>query len=151
MIRENVVVTLAKYFKGLATDVEQGLFEFSNNFCNSAVEFRNLEEEVYVDKFNDIVYNCSQPSILDHILKNYGPKEIAYLKPFELDPSKWSKIIERKTNSIQALLDLPTITSKPCKVCKCTQFFYRQLQTRSADEPMTIFHICRDCGQTIKY
>ena len=33
-----------------------------------------------------------------------------------------------------------------CRKCKSTRTNYRALQTRSGDEPMTLFFSCKDCG-----
>lgn len=35
-----------------------------------------------------------------------------------------------------------------CKKCNCT---YNQVQTRSADEPMTTFVLCNECGNRWKF
>lgn len=39
------------------------------------------------------------------------------------------------------------ICEKRCK-CGCMQAAYYQMQTRSADEPMTIFYRCIECKET---
>ena len=46
--------------------------------------------------------------------------------------------------------NLPSIEWKPCRVCDNVEHFYYQLQTRSADEPMTTFYICKQCDKTTK-
>jgi DNA-directed RNA polymerase III subunit RPC11 len=33
------------------------------------------------------------------------------------------------------------------KQCGCTKAYYRQMQIRSADEPMTTFYKCVECGE----
>ena len=71
----------------------------------------------------------------------------------ELKPAKWAKLIEAKkmkdenryTPKIEASTD--NFTCYKCKSKKCT--FY-QLQTRSADEPMTTFVTCLDCSNRWK-
>ena len=34
-----------------------------------------------------------------------------------------------------------------CRFCGSDKTSYTQKQTRSADEPMTIFHVCHSCGK----
>ena len=71
----------------------------------------------------------------------------------ELCPEKWGALIEAKAKrdknkfetNIAAATD--TFTCRKCKSKKCT---YYALQTRSSDEPMTIFVTCLDCGQRWK-
>ena len=78
------------------------------------------------------------------------PQEIAFLTHQELNPGRWKELIERKmkrdeskfNTNIQASTDM--FTCKKCKSKKCT---YYELQTRSADEPATIFITCLDCGK----
>jgi len=38
-----------------------------------------------------------------------------------------------------------------CGVCKKRNCTYNQLQTRSADEPMTTFVMCNECGHRWKF
>ena len=65
----------------------------------------------------------------------------------------WTTLIEEKkikdenkfTPKIEASTD--NFICGKCKSKKCT---YYQLQTRSADEPMTTFVTCLDCGNRFK-
>ena len=71
----------------------------------------------------------------------------------ELQPDKWSKLIEQKIkrdknkfeNHVEASTD--TFTCRKCKSNKCS---YYALQTRSADEPMTIYVTCLSCDNRWK-
>ena len=67
----------------------------------------------------------------------------------ELNPERWNVLIDRKikrekhkySDNMAASTD--TFTCNKCKKNKCT---YYQMQTRSADEPMTTFVTCLNCG-----
>jgi len=67
----------------------------------------------------------------------------------EMNPEKWLPLIDAKIlknkelfeNNLEASTD--TFTCYKCKTKRCN--FY-QLQTRSADEPMTTFVTCINCG-----
>ena len=78
---------------------------------------------------------------------------IAFMTHQELAPEKWSQLIEIKSkrdkNKFESNLEAATdtFTCKKCKSNKCT---YYAVQTRSADEPMTIYVTCIDCGQRWK-
>lgn len=39
---------------------------------------------------------------------------------------------------------------KRCSSCGCEEAMFIEMQTRSADEPMTIFYRCVGCGKTWK-
>ena len=82
--------------------------------------------------------------------KLYNPYNLAFLRPDELDEDNWMKIILRKNTTEEKLNNLPTIEWKPCRTCKNIWFFHYQLQTRSADEPMTTFYICKECSKHYK-
>ena len=77
------------------------------------------------------------------------PQNFAYMTHQELNPTKWKELIDKKMivdknkyeTNVEAATD--TFTCRKCKSNKCT---YYQLQTRSADEPMTTFVTCIDCG-----
>ena len=68
----------------------------------------------------------------------------------EMNPQHWKKVIDKKmirdankfTTNVQASTDM--FTCKKCRSKRCT---YYELQTRSADEPATIFITCLDCGK----
>ena len=71
----------------------------------------------------------------------------------ELCPTKWNDLIEAKSkrdkNKFEVNLEASTdtFTCRKCKSNKCT---YYQMQTRSADEPMTTFVTCLECGNRWK-
>ena len=81
------------------------------------------------------------------------PEELSKISHQEMNPERWRILIEQKSkkdqsrfeNLLQASTDM--FTCKKCKSKKCT---YYELQTRSADEPATIFVTCLDCGKNWK-
>ena len=74
--------------------------------------------------------------------------EIAFMTHQELCPEKWEVLLKAKSirdqnkfeQNLEAATD--TFTCRKCRSKKCT---YYQLQTRSADESMTIYVTCLDC------
>jgi DNA-directed RNA polymerase subunit M/transcription elongation factor TFIIS len=68
----------------------------------------------------------------------------------EINPKQWKEWIDKKiqrdaskfNDNIQASTDMYT-----CKKCRSTRCTYYEMQTRSADEPATIFVTCLDCGK----
>jgi transcription elongation factor S-II len=79
--------------------------------------------------------------------------EIAFMTHQEMYPEKWEELLKAKSirdknkfeQNLEAATD--TFTCRKCRSKKCT---YYQMQTRSADEPMTIFVTCIDCGNRWK-
>ena len=109
--------------------------------------------QIYVDHLRSIYFNL-KPALLEKI-KNGEilAQQVPFMTHQELQPEKWSKLIELKIkrdkskfeNNVEASTD--TFTCRKCKSNKCS---YYQLQTRSADEPMTIYVTCLSCDNRWK-
>ena len=71
----------------------------------------------------------------------------------EICPEKWNKLIDAKIKrdinmtSVNMAAATDEFKCYKCKKKKCT---YYQLQTRSADEPITTFITCLVCGNRWK-
>jgi transcription elongation factor S-II len=74
---------------------------------------------------------------------------IAFMTHQEMRPEKWDEMIRIKSirdkNKFEVNLEACTDTFT-CRKCKSKKCSYYQMQTRSADEPMTIFISCLECG-----
>ena len=85
--------------------------------------------------------------------KEIKPHEIAFMTHQEMQPDKWNDLIKEKKirdeNKYEPKLEASTDNFK-CWKCKSKKCTYYQLQTRSADEPMTTFVNCLDCGNRWK-
>ena len=110
--------------------------------------------QLYVDWLKCIFINLENSDVLSMLSsKKIKPHELAFMTHQDMNPNMWAKIIEDKKNrdknkyelKIEASTDL--FTCRACKSNKCT---YTQLQTRSADEPMTTFVTCLECGKRWK-
>ena len=67
----------------------------------------------------------------------------------DMDPENWKTLIEAKIEREKNTYENDTQgTSKEfkCSRCKKRETKYIQVQTRSADEPMTTFVTCVNCG-----
>ena len=84
---------------------------------------------------------------------NIKSHEIAFMTHQEMAPDRWEELIKEKSirdknkfeQNIEAMTD--SFTCRKCKSKKCS---YIQMQCRSADEPMTLFITCLDCGARMK-
>ena len=141
-----------------STNLEIGIFNYSLKESNQRKVIKKWDNphfvQLYVDRCRSIYINLNNPLLLNQIkdgtltVKNY-----AYMTHQEMKPEKWEVLIQEKmerekskySNNIEAATD--TYTCRKCKSNKCT---YYQMQTRSADEPMTTFVGCIDCGNRWK-
>ena len=95
----------------------------------------------------------------DELLPRIKNKEIdlakiAFMTPQQLFKRKWEKYLEKQKAEEECMYSLgkENITDEfKCGRCKKNKTSYYQLQTRSADEPMTTFVRCIHCGNRWKF
>lgn len=78
------------------------------------------------------------------------PHEIPFMTYAELFPEKWAEALEMavKKETKMLTVDKSMATSMfKCTKCGKRECTYYEMQTRSADEPMTQFIRCLNCGK----
>jgi len=76
--------------------------------------------------------------------------QIGSWDPYELNPTQWKDLKDQQFRREKKVLEgnLAMATDRfRCSQCKKKLCSYYELQTRSADEPMTIFVTCLNCGK----
>jgi DNA-directed RNA polymerase subunit M/transcription elongation factor TFIIS len=155
--RTNSKESFKEYFnEKRCNEIEKGFYDFTHQFClnNQTI---TMATAIYKDNVKNFLFNCCQNNrTIQRLIKEtnkgkYNPYNLAFLGPEELDEDNWMKILLRKNTTEEKLKNLPTMEWYPCRVCKNTQYHHYQLQTRSADEPMTSFYICKKCNRTYKF
>ena len=139
-------------------NLEKGIFNYTIKESNTKKIIKKWENplftQIYVDKLRSIYINLKNEDFLKQIKNNeISTRNVAFLTHQEINPDHWKDNIEKKikrdaskfNTEIEASTDM--FTCKKCKSKKCT---YYELQTRSADEPMTIFVNCLSCGAHFK-
>ena len=137
-----------------SNNMEKGIFNYSLKEADRHKIVKKWDNkyfiQIYVDRLRSVVINL-KGEILEHIKdETIKPHTVAFMTHQEFRPEHWSALIQQKikrdaakyTMNIEASTDM--FTCKKCKSKKCT---YYELQTRSADEPATIFVTCLDCGK----
>jgi transcription elongation factor S-II len=79
--------------------------------------------------------------------------DLARLDDMELYPENWKRLQDQQTVREQKLLEGKAAASTDmfkCGRCGKRETTYYEMQTRSADEPMTIFITCCNCGKKWK-
>jgi DNA-directed RNA polymerase subunit M/transcription elongation factor TFIIS len=158
--RENITNRLNNIIQDdtLCVNIEKGVFNYSIKEASSKKIIKKWENplfvQIYIDRLRTIYLNLKNPTLLTQLKnKEILPQRFAYMTHQEMDSSHWKDLLEQKmkrdankfTTNIQASTDM--FTCKKCKSKRCT---YYELQTRSADEPATIFITCLDCGKNWK-
>lgn len=110
--------------------------------------------QIYVDRLRSMYFNLKNPALLSQIqngvLKSHN---VAFMTHQEMKPEKWETMIQdkikRDKNKYETTIEAATDTFK-CRKCHSNKCTYYQMQTRSADEPMTTFVCCIECGNRWK-
>ena len=159
--RENVRKLLFKHIKNekMCLNLEKGVFNKTIEIADKNNIIKKWDNKffttLYENRLRSIMINLkTNPDLIKQILeKKIKAHKLGYMSHQEMNPSKWTQIIEDKkikdenryTPTIEASTD--NFTCRKCKSNKCS---YYQLQTRSADEPMTTFVTCINCGNRWK-
>ena len=142
----------------VASNIEKGIFNWTIQHAtknNIVKKWSNpFFITLYIDRLRSVYINLKKPDVSSAVISgNIKAPELAFMTHQEICPDKWKQLIEDKKvrdkqkyePNIEASTD--NFTCNKCKSKKCT---YYQLQTRSADEPMTTFVTCLECGKRWK-
>lgn len=150
MERQNNIIKLSKILKKkIAKQIEKSIFLFAEAYTTDT-EIPFLLDSIYADKFTEIynlLVNKKSSFLITAIkLKKINPNKIAYMKPDELNPDKYEKIIQKKELENLKKKNIPTSNIYKCSKCGEKKSRVTQKQTRSADEPTTVYIECIVCG-----
>lgn len=105
---------------------------------------------IYTSRVKTILYNLKNTDIITRInnkeLKSY---EVGTLNHQEMDTERWKQMLEQKRKRDKSKTQLSVNVDDgafKCMKCGSEKTTYYQLQTRSADEPMTTFVQCTQCS-----
>jgi transcription elongation factor S-II len=140
-----------------SNNMEKGIFNYSLKEADRHKIVKKWDNkhfvQIYIDRLRSVVLNL-KGDIITHI--NDGtikPHIVAFMTHQELSPEKWATLIDAKSkrdkNKFETNIAAATDTFT-CRKCKGNQCTYYQMQTRSADEPMTTFVTCIPCGNRWK-
>ena len=140
-----------------SSNLEKGIFNFALKEADQRKIVKKWDNkffvEIYLNHLRSILNNLNDKWIEAINSCEIQPHKIAFMNHQELNHDKWAELIDTKSkrdknkfeSNIAASTD--TFTCRKCKNNKCT---YYQMQTRSADEPMTCYVNCLTCGNRWK-
>ena len=159
--RPNIVSKLSEIIgdNKITTNLEKGVLNYSIDVSNKQNIVKKWDNElfviIYTERLRTIMFNLQKNDALLCQIKNkeIKPHKLAFMTHQEMNPEKWKPLIEdkkiRDKNMYNPQIDANT-DNFTCGKCKSKRCSYYQLQTRSADEPMTTFVTCIDCGNRWK-
>ena len=142
----------------VSANLEIGIYNFSikeASRLNIVKRWSNpLFVEVYVNRLRSVYINLKKSSHFQRFVEENAkqPQNIAYITQHEMNPDRWHDIIlKQKKTIINDGKETKLSSEFVCFKCKKNNCSHYQLQTRSADEPMTTFISCNDCGNRWKF
>ena len=138
----NYVIDVSKQ-KNIQRSWENAMF---NNLYKSKIlsVYSNLDKNSYI-KNNQLVENIKNGSI--------KPEKVGFLSVYDTFPDNWKELlnIKSKRDKIKYELKPEAMTNLfKCRKCGSRETSYYEVQTRSADEPMTQFITCLSCNNRWK-
>jgi transcription elongation factor S-II len=140
-------------------NLEKGIYNYSLKEATNRKIIKKWDNvffvQIYVDRVRSIYNNLvNNKYVLESLeKKDIKAHQIAFMTHQELNPEKWDKLIQQKMKrdkyKYETNLEAATDTFK-CRKCYSNKCTYYQMQTRSADEPMTTFVTCINCGNRWK-
>lgn len=145
--------------ENISLNIEKGVYNYSIKEAGIRTVVKKWENpyfvQLYVDRLRSVYLNLSRmDSLREQVLsKKIKAHEVAFMTHQEMDNDKWAELIEEKRQREKSKFDGPKATSSSftCYKCKGNNCTHYQLQTRSADEPMTTFVTCLTCAYRWKF
>lgn len=162
VFRKSIAAEFTKMFPDkvhLGDNLEKGIFNYAIKESTTKQIIKKWQNplfcEIYAGRLKTIFVNLKQnQELFDQLASGeIMPQQFANMTHQEMNPAQWKEKIDRKikrdrlkfTNTASASTDM--FSCGKCKSKKCT---YYEMQTRSADEPTTVFVTCLNCGKNWK-
>jgi transcription elongation factor S-II len=134
-------------------ELEEAISIFVEKYLSDNKLSNSLKKTIETDKYLDIRYNLiNNKELINDILDNtININNLPWLEPYKLNNNIWKLYIDKRNKNIETREKMATVDIFKCRKCgemKCTTY---QLQTASADEPMTTFVNCKVCGFAWKF
>lgn len=162
MIKDNIIkdaIEIINIYIGdeiVSKKIVNGIKKFMSNKCSDHPGITSHSEAIFKAKLRDLEFNLQSQNptiirLIDDMINDKFPAEnLAFLEAYELNVDNWKEIMDRIATTEHVIKNLPSVKWKPCLNCNKREYFWRQEQVRSSDEPMTSFYTCKNCNRTYK-
>ena len=158
LFQEHICTETKDNMLDIAIPLEKGIYEWTKQFSEDCPKHTM---DMYIHKMVSVWGNLNpksyvkNKSFISRVLNGeIEPETIATMTPQEIAPSKWKRLLDETFKIDKNLYETRTEMATDmylCGKCKKRLCTYFQLQTRSADEPMTTFVTCMNCGNRWKH
>ena len=145
--------------ESISRKIEKSIY----NYCINLSKEKNIKRKweniifknLYLSKIRSIYSNISDCYIQNKNFKNRIFKgeidldNISKLSAYDIFPENWKDLIDKKMERDKLKYELKPEAMTDvfkCRKCNSRSCSYYEVQTRSADEPMTQFINCLNCG-----
>jgi len=140
-----------------SNNLEKGIFNYTLKESERQKVVKKWDNKyfvhIYVYHLRSVISNLKGENLENIKNGTMKPHSIAFMTHQELCPDKWTKLIDEKSKRDKHKFETNITASTDtftCRKCRGNQCTYYQMQTRSADEPMTTFVTCLTCGNRFK-
>ena len=146
--------------KQLSRNIEKSIYNYSIEIATKKgikKTWKNpIFKNLYLSKVRSIYSNIKKesyiqnPDFKNRILNGeIEISKIAYLSAYDIYPDIWKELLDLKSKRDKLKYELKPEAMTDvfkCRKCNSRSCSYYEVQTRSADEPMTQFINCLNCG-----
>jgi len=144
----------------LSRHIEQSIYNYIIKLSKEKNIQRNWNNKIFAKLYNSKIISIysnlkkdsyiHNNSFLERIKKGeIDPKKVGYLSVYDINPDNWKELlnVKSKRDKIKYELKPEAMTNLfKCNRCGSRETSYYEVQTRSADEPMTQFITCLQCN-----
>lgn len=163
--RANIIFRIACIFQDqiidnefidyLSQNIEKSVFNYAIKDTASKKTIKKWENpifvQIYIDKLRSVFSNLKNIDVVHKLASgHFLPSKIAFMTHQELNPENWRILLELKQKRDESKFNVviqPSTDVYVCRKCKSRKCTYSAQQTRSSDEPMTIYVSCLNCGK----
>jgi transcription elongation factor S-II len=133
------------------------------NYCIQISKEKNIKrrwdneifKNIYISKNRSLYSNITNSYIKNDNFKKkilsgeIDLNKIAHLSSYDIFPENWKELLDEKIKRDKLKFELKPEAMTDvfkCRRCNSRSCSYYEVQTRSADEPMTQFINCLNCG-----
>ena len=163
LLRKNVCNMFKEKFmidnENTCRNIEISIFNYTLREATTKKIVKKWENkyfvQLYINRLKSLTSNMeSNPSLLKSIKnKEINKRSLETLSHREMNPGIWKELIEAKVKRDKNMTSdnmMAATDQFKCYKCKKRKCTYYEMQTRSADEPMTTFVTCLSCGNRWK-
>lgn len=153
--RNGIRVCLSAKFKGdlgAASNLEKGVYNYALKEAERRRVVKKWDNDsfvlIYTNHLRSTMSNLTPENVQSVLDGTTKPHMLAFMTHQELCPSKWEELLTAKAKRDQSKFESRLVAntdSFTCRKCKSNQCTYYAMQTRSADEPMTLYIQCISC------